>query len=168
MAGERDDRYEALGQVVEAAAVLEIALRMAYVALAGGGLAAIVAGGQEAHWLIDTCEILARRHSELSDDERDAIRVALRACREASHDRNRLVHDAWGMAVDGSAVTVASRTTSYEIAGRPWAIADIRQVAAGIAAAQQDLLSSVEDALGPAALQTAQRQLAADAQGRHP
>jgi hypothetical protein len=166
MAGGGDDRYEALGRVVEAAAVMEIALRMAYCALTGGEYAALVADGQEAHWLIDSCDVVARHHGELNQASRDAIRQALRACRDASRDRNRLVHDAWNLTADGRPVTVASRARSYEIAGRPWAVDDIKAVAAGIAAAQRELLGSVEDALGPDRLDAARHELAAGARDR--
>jgi hypothetical protein len=46
------DRYSALGQVVEMAAVMEVSLQMAFCALLGSKYAAVVAGSQEAHWLI--------------------------------------------------------------------------------------------------------------------
>jgi hypothetical protein len=41
------DRYYALGQVVEMAAVMEIALRMAFCALVGSKYAAVVAGARK-------------------------------------------------------------------------------------------------------------------------
>jgi hypothetical protein len=163
-----DERYDALGSVVERAAVMEVALRLAFCALAGGQYAAVIAGGQEAHWLIDTCEVIARHHTELPHEQVEAIRLALRACREASRDRNRLVHDAWGAGPDGAPVTVASAVRSYEVTGRPWAIADIRAVAAAIVVAQQDLLTSVEEALGPASLDAARHLLATDTRERRP
>jgi hypothetical protein len=163
-----DERYEALGQVVELAAVMEISLRLAFCVLAGGQYAAVVAGGQEAHWLIDTCDVLVRQHLELTQPERDAIHLALRACREASHDRNRLVHDAWALDGGGAPVTVSSQSRTYQVAGRPWTTAGILAVAAAIALAQRDLLSSVEQAFGPAGLTQAQQLLAADTRQRRP
>ena len=168
MAEVRDERYEALGRVVEMAAVMEISLRLAFCALAGGPYAAVIAGGQEAHWLIDNCETVARHHTELRQEQIDAIRQAVRACREASRDRNRLVHDAWGPGQDGPPVTVASAARTYRVAGRPWLIDDIRAVADVIGKAQRDLLTSVEEALGSASLQTAQQLLAIDTSERRP
>ncbi len=168
MAEVNDERYHALGQVVEMAAVMEIALRMAFCALVGGKYSAVVAGGQEAHWLIDTCEVLLRHHTELPESRRDAIHVALRACRDASRDRNRLVHDAWGTDSDSVPVAAVSDRRSYQVTGRPWTITDIRVVAAAIGQAQRDLLTSVEDALGTASLQLAQQLLAVDTRERRP
>ena len=43
----RDDRYYALGQLVETAAVMEIALRLTFCVLVGGKYAAVVGGEQE-------------------------------------------------------------------------------------------------------------------------
>jgi hypothetical protein len=80
-----DDRYAALGQVVETAAIMEISLRMAFCALLGGPYAAVVASRQETHWLIENCEAIARQHAEVPQAGRDAILHALRACRQANH-----------------------------------------------------------------------------------
>jgi hypothetical protein len=142
-----DDRYAALGQVVEMAAIMEISLRMAFGALVGGPYAAVVASRQETHWLIENCEAVARR---------DAILHALRACRQANHDRNRLVHDAWGTGPGGGAVVVRSARRSYEIAGPAWDAGQIAVVAAAITAAQAALLTAIEDALGADRLLPAQ------------
>jgi hypothetical protein len=147
---------------------MEFSLRMVFCVLIGGEYAAVVAGGQEAHWLIDTCEILLRHHLEVPQDRRDAIRFALHACRDASHYRNRLVHEAWGTTADGDPVTVTSASRSYQVAGRSWSMKDIGAVAEAIAQAQRDLLSSVEEALGPARLEEARRLLASDTRERRP
>ncbi|HEY2285245.1 MAG TPA: hypothetical protein VGH88_05835 [Streptosporangiaceae bacterium] len=151
-----DDRYAALGQVVEMAAIMEISLRMAFGALVGGPYAAVVASRQETHWLIENCEAVARRHAELPQARRDAILHALRACRQANHDRNRLVHDAWGTGPGGGAVVVRSARRSYEIAGPAWDAGQIAVVAAAITAAQAALLTAIEDALGADRLLPAQ------------
>jgi hypothetical protein len=143
-----DDRYAALGQVVEAAAVMEIALRMAFGALVGGPYAPVVASHQEAHWLIENCEAVTRRHAELPQSRRDAVLHALRACRQANRDRNRLVHDAWGTGPGGGPVTVRSAAHSYEITGPAWDAGQIAEVAAAIAGARALLLTAIEDALG--------------------
>jgi hypothetical protein len=147
-----DDRYAALGQVVETAAIMEISLRMAFGALLGGRYAAVVASRQETHWLIENCEAVARQHAELPQARRDAIAHALRACRQANHDRNRLVHDAWGTGPGGGPVVIRSARRSYEIAGPAWDAGQIAAVAAAISGAQALLLAAIEDALGPGSL----------------
>jgi hypothetical protein len=147
-----DDRYAALGQVVETAAIMEISLRMAFSALLGGPYAAVVASRQETHWLIENCEAVARQHAELPQAQRDAILRALRACRQANYDRNRLVHDAWGTGPAGTRVVIRSPRRTYEIAGPAWDAAQITAVAAAITGAQALLLAAVEDALGPGRL----------------
>jgi hypothetical protein len=147
-----DDRYAALGQVVETAAIMEISLRMAFGALLGGRYAAVVASRQETHWLIENCEAVARQHAELPQARREAIAHALRACRQANHDRNRLVHDAWGTGPGGGPVVIRSARRSYEIAGPAWDAGQIAAVAAAISGAQALLLAAIEDALGPGSL----------------
>jgi hypothetical protein len=147
-----DDRYAALGQVVETAAILEISLRMAFCALLGGRYAAVVARRQETHWLIENCEAIVRQHGELPQGRRDAILHALHACRQANHDRNQLVHDAWGTGPQGAPVVIRSARRSYQIGGRAWEAGQISAVAAAIAAAQGLLLTAIEDALGPDSL----------------
>jgi hypothetical protein len=143
-----DDRYVALGRVVETAAIMEISLRMAFGALLGGPYAAVVASRQETHWLIENCEAVTRAHAELPQARRDEILHALRACRQANHDRNRLVHEAWGTGPGGAPVTVRGAGRSYEITGPVWDAGQIAAVAAAISGAQALLLAAIEDALG--------------------
>lgn len=162
-----DDRFCALGQVVERAAVMEIALRMAFCALIGGRYAAVVAASQETHWLIENCDAVARRHEEIPADQREEIRAALRACREANHDRNRLVHEAWGTRPGGTPAAMRSVRHSYQITGRMWSLEEIRATADAMLGAQQDLLAAIEDALGPGSLQAAAHLLGAETDG-HP
>src|SRR5262245_56500392 len=131
-----DVRFEALGQVVEGAAVMEIALRIAFCTLVGGGYAATVASNQETHWLIENCDAVVRRHGEITAEQRDAIRTALQACRQANRDRNRLVHEAWGTGPHGAPVALQSLRRSYQIAGREWTVAQIRDAAQAISGAQ--------------------------------
>jgi hypothetical protein len=159
----QDDRFYALGQVVEQAAVMEIALRMAFCALIGGKHAAVVAASQETHWLIENCDALARRREETPADRREEIRAALRACRQANRDRNRLVHEAWGTGPDGGPTAMQSPGHSYQITGRLWSAESIRATAAAMLSAQQALLAAIEDALGPGSLEAAERLLAAEA-----
>jgi hypothetical protein len=157
----RDDRYYALGRLVETAAVMEIALRLAFCVLVGGKYAAVVAAEQETHWLIETCDDVTRDHDDLPVPQREAIRAALRACREANRDRNRLVHDAWGTGPDGTPATFSGGQQSYQISGRVWNITQIQTAADAIASAQHVLLAAIEDSLGLSSVRAAEQQLAA-------
>jgi hypothetical protein len=161
-----DARYAALGRLVELAAVMEIALRLAFCVLIGSRYAAVVAGGQETHWLINNCDAIARHHDDLSDPHRETIRAALHACREANRDRNRLVHDAWGTEADGEPAVLHGEQRSYQIAGRAWTIAEIQAVADAIASAERNLMGAVEEALGASSMRMAQQLLAADSAER--
>jgi len=158
----QDGRYAALGQLVEEAALMEIALRMAFCALMGSDYAVVVAGGQETHWLIENCDALARRRPDLTATQREGIRSALHACREANRDRNRLVHDAWGTGPDGAPASLRGGQGNYQITGRTWTTAAIRAVGDAIASGQRALLEAVEQALGAASVRLASQQLAAD------
>jgi hypothetical protein len=158
-----DERFDALGQVVERAAVMEIALRMAFCALVGGRYAAVIAGSQETHWLIENCDAVVRQHDELPGEQRNAVRAALQACRQANRDRNRLVHEAWGTGVPGAPSVLETVCHGYRMAGRDWTIAQIREAAAAISGAQQALLAAIEAAFAPGSLEAAGRLLAADA-----
>jgi hypothetical protein len=157
-----DSRYEALGQLVEAAAVMEIALRMAFCVLIGSDFAAVVAGGQETHWLIENSDAIALQRADLTPPQRETIRAALHACRVANRDRNRLVHDAWGTGPGGAPASLRGGQDSYEITGRTWATPAIRAAGDAIAGAQRDLLAAVEGAFGTRSVRTAGQQLAAD------
>jgi hypothetical protein len=161
-----DARYAALGQLVEAAAVMEIALQMAFCVLIGSDYAAVVAGGQETHWLLENCEGIARHREDLSETQRETIRAGLRACRDANRDRNRLVHDAWGTGPDGAPASLYGGQGSYQITGRAWTTPDIRAVADAIGSAQRALLAAIEDAAGSGRVRAAALQLAADAAER--
>jgi hypothetical protein len=158
-----DGRYAALGRLVELAALMEIALRMAFCVLIGSTYAAVVAGGQETHWLIDNCDAIVRHRRDLSEAQLETIRAALRACRDANRDRNRLVHDAWGTDADGGPASLTGGQGSYPVTGRAWTTAEIQAVADAIGSAQRALLAAIEDALGPGAMRSAQQLLAADA-----
>jgi hypothetical protein len=148
----QDDRYFALGQVVETAAVMEISLRMAFCALMNSEYAGVVAENQETHWLTESCDLLTRHHRALQRDQQNAIHAALQSCREANRARNRLVHDAWGTSPDGAPATIQTARGSYPIAGRAWTVGEIRTVADLIATAQNELLTAIEAALGTESL----------------
>jgi hypothetical protein len=155
-----DDRFCALGKVVERAAVMEIALRMAFCALIGGPYAAVVAVDQETHWLTENCDAVARRHEDIPADQRDRIRAALRACREANRDRNRLVHEAWGTGPGGTPVVMTSSRHSYQVTGRLLRVEEIQATAEAMLRAQHELLAAIEDALGSDTMQSVAQLLA--------
>lgn len=157
-----DTRYAALGQVVEAAAVMEIALRMTFCALIDSDYAAVVAGGQETHWLIENCDTIARHRPDLAVAQRGTIRAALQACRDANRDRNRLVHDAWGTGPDGTPAALLGGQGSYVITGRTWTTAAICAASDAIVGAQRSLLAAIEEALGTTRVRSAAQQMAAD------
>jgi len=161
-----DARYAALGRLVEMAAVMEIALRMAFCALIGSRYAAVVAGGQETHWLIENSDVIARHRDDLNEAQRETIRAALRACREANRDRNRLVHDAWGTDATGTPAAMRGELGSYQITGRAWTTAEIRAVADAIASAQRTLLAAIEETLGSGSMTMAEHLLATDSAER--
>jgi hypothetical protein len=158
-----DDRFCALGQVVERAAVMEIALRMAFCALIGGPYAAVVAVDQETHWLTENCDAVARKHDDIPVGQRERIRSALRACRDANRDRNRLVHEAWGTDPGGTPAAMASIRHSYQISGRLLRVEQIQATADAMLRAQQELLAAIEDAFGSDTLQAVARLLATEA-----
>lgn len=158
-----DRRFAALGLLVERAAVMEIALRLTFCALVGGRYAAVVAAGQETHWLIENCDAIVRQRGDIQPEQQDAIRTALRACRDANRDRNRLVHDAWGTGPDGAPAVMQSLRHSYQVGGREWTAEQILAGADGVAAAQHQLLTTAEDALGQSSLEAAGQLLAAEA-----
>jgi hypothetical protein len=114
----------------------------------------VVAASQETHWLIENCDAIARQHRELAQEQRGAIRHALRACRQANHDRNRLVHEAWGAEGDDAAPIPGPRR-SYQPGGPAWSTGEIRAVADAVISAQRDLLAAVAGALGPGSLDLA-------------
>jgi len=162
-----DDRYYALGQVVEMAAIMEISLRMAFCALAGTRYAAVIAREQETHWLIENSDAIVRHHDDLSEEQREAIRSGLRACQAANRDRNRLVHEAWGKEPGRAPTSIQSERESYRIVGRTWSAGEIRAVADAILKAQRALLTAIEDSLGPGSLKTADQLLAEDTDQHH-
>ena len=162
-----DNRFEALGQVVERAAVMEVALRMAFCTLVGGAYGAAIADSQDTHWLIENSDAVVRRHGEIPDEHRHAIRTALHACRQANRDRNKLVHEAWGNGAHDGPPALQGLCHSYRVAGRDWTVAQIRDAAEAISGAQHALLAAIEAAFGPGCLDAARQLLAAETAGDH-
>lgn len=90
-----DHLQHALGGVVLEAAYMERMLRASFSALIGSKYAAVVDGRLTAATLIDNCEQLTKYHTDIAEPAKSAMLAALRACRQVSHERNRVIHDAW-------------------------------------------------------------------------
>lgn len=89
-----------LGGVVLEAAYLERTLRTAFSALVGSKYAAVVDGRLMAAALIEDCEQITRYHTGITEPAKDTLLAALRACRLANKERNRVIHDTWAMRAD--------------------------------------------------------------------
>jgi hypothetical protein len=128
---------------------MEDCLRAGFCSLVGSKYAAVVAGGQGAQWLIDSCKAVARVHREISDDDRAAIIAALRRCSAANQRRNVLVHSlkAAGGATDGSFHTLKSRRGGHAYVRESWTTSDLAKAVAGLREATASLVEAIEDAL---------------------
>src|SRR3984893_9790728 len=87
-----DELRHALGGVVLEAAYLERTLRTAFSALVGSKYAAVVDGRRAAAGLLAACERIARYHTGLPEAAKEALLAALRTCRQANRERNRVIH----------------------------------------------------------------------------
>jgi hypothetical protein len=137
-----NDYVTALGRVVVSSATMEGLLREAFCSLVGGRFAAIVAGGQAVAWLIDQCEALTDAHKELPGASREAIRCALRLCREANGLRNDLVHGLKAPSEVGLD-TFRSRKNTDTFTVKTWTLSEIHAVSRGLAVAGFDLHAAI-------------------------
>src|SRR4029077_4216526 len=104
-------RHAALGEVIEASAVMEWVLRETFCSLVDSRFAKIVAGGQSVVWLIDTSAALVDAYAQMPAGARKAIKDTLAASRAANERRNHLVHGikSTTLTPDGSMHTLKSR-----------------------------------------------------------
>jgi hypothetical protein len=122
------DRRTALGALLDESAQLEYVLRMAFTALVGSKYAAVIAGGQDATWLIENCKAITKVHREIKDADRSAVLCALSACSQAYELRNRMVHDAWNPQDQaGRMHTSRSRRRSHVLVDTFRTVDDIRK-----------------------------------------
>jgi hypothetical protein len=146
------ERQVALGMVTEWSAMMEDVLRGAFCALVGSKYAAIVGGGQSVTWLREQCDALTKAHSEITAEQRKAIRAALVRCKAADEDRNALVHGVKTYSRedgDGGLRTLRSRFRQYEPQVRDWTPTTIHAAAQEMAEAGWDLFEAIEAAVGP-------------------
>jgi hypothetical protein len=143
------ERRKALGEVVEAAGILEMVLRVAFCALVGSKYSAIVAGGQDASWLLDNCSALVKANRELTQQGRQDILDILSRCRAAQTSRNRMIHDAWST----NDTQLRSPRRSYELNERPPVpVEEIKDVSQALHTGAADLTSTLIEQLGSDAL----------------
>ena len=151
----RKDLHAALGAVVEAAAALELSLRYKFCALIGSKYAAVVSAGKESAWLIDHCEAIVKVHREMDDDARHSLIAALRRCRQAMSQRNRLIHDAWAVLPTGQLGQLRSRRHSPAAEDRYVVYEEIIQIYCELVDAAADLGRSLVAAPGEGATDVA-------------
>jgi hypothetical protein len=144
-----DELQHALGGIVLEAAYLERTLRTAFSALVGSKYAAVVDGRMMAAALIEDCERITRYHTSLTGQAKDQVLAALRACREANTERNRVIHDTWATRPGSILVTLRGGRASRDVTVTAQTLAEARQVADQVAAAAEELKAAMTTALGP-------------------
>jgi|ERR1700722_10227642 len=144
-----DDLQHALGGVVLEAAYMERTLRASFSALVGSKYAAVVDGRLAAAALIDHCEHIARYHTELAEPARATVLRALRVCREVSHERNRVIHDAWAARPGSFMVTLRGDGSARHVTVTVRTPAEVRQLADRVGRAADELSDAMTAALGP-------------------
>ena len=143
-----DELRHALGGVVLEAAYLERTLRTAFSALVGSKYAAVVDGRLTAVALLEDCERITRYHTGLTEAAKEALLAALRGCRQANKERNRVIHDTWATRPGSSMVTLHDKRRSHDVLVTARTLAEVRQLADHLAGAADDLKAAMSAALG--------------------
>jgi hypothetical protein len=143
-----DELRHALGGVVLEAAYLERILRAAFSALVGSKYAAAVDGRLTAAALIEDCERITKYHTGITEQAKDALLTALRACRQANRDRNRVIHDTWATRPGSVMITLHDERRSHDVAVTARTLAEVRQLADQVADAADGLRAAMTTALG--------------------
>ena len=143
-----DELRHALGGVVLEAAYLERILRAAFSALVGSKYAAAVDGRLTAAALIEDCERITKYHTGITEQAKDALLTALRACRQANRDRNRVIHDTWATRPGSVMITLHDERRSHDVAVTAQTLAEVRQLADQVADAADGLRAAMTTALG--------------------
>jgi hypothetical protein len=143
-----DELRHALGGVVLEAAYLERILRAAFSALVGSKYAAAVDGRLTAAALIEDCERITKYHTGITEQAKDALLTALRACRQANRDRNRVIHDTWATRPGSGMITLHDERRSHDVAVTARTLAEVRQLADQVADAADGLRAAMTTALG--------------------
>jgi hypothetical protein len=143
-----DELRHALGDVVLEAAYLERTLRTAFSALVGSKYAAVVDGRLTAAALLEDCERLTRYHTGLPEPAKQTLLAALRACRQANKERNRVIHDTWATRPGTAMVTLHDERRSHDVLVTAHTLAEVRQLADQVAGAADELRAAMTTALG--------------------
>jgi hypothetical protein len=143
-----DELRHALGSVVLEAAYLERILRAAFSALVGSKYAAVVDGRLMAAALIEDCERITRYHTGITEQAKDALLTALRACRQANKERNRVIHDTWSTRPGSVMVTLRDERRAHDVTVTARTLAEVRQLADQVADAADHLRAAMTTALG--------------------
>ena len=122
-----DELRHALGGVVLEAAYLERTLRTAFSALVGSKYAAVVDGRLTAAALLEDCERITRYHTGLTQAAKEALLAALRACRQANRERNRVIHDTWATRPGSSMVTLHDERRSHDVLVTAHTLSEVRR-----------------------------------------
>jgi hypothetical protein len=143
-----DELRHALGGVVLEAAYLERTLRTAFSALVGSKYAAVVDGRLTAAALLEDCERITQYHTGLTRAAKEALLAALRACRQANKERNRVIHDTWATRPGSSMVTLHDERRSHDVLVTARTLSEVRQLADQVADAADGLRAAMTTALG--------------------
>jgi hypothetical protein len=143
-----DELRHALGGVVLEAAYLERMLRAAFSALVGSKYAAAVDGRLTAATLIEDCEQITRYHTGITEAAKDTVLTALRACRQANKERNRVIHDTWATRPGTVMVTLHDTRRSHDVMITARTLGEVRQIADQVADAADELRAAMTTALG--------------------
>jgi hypothetical protein len=143
-----DELRHALGGVVLEAAYLERILRAAFSALVGSKYAAVVDGRLTASSLIEDCERITRYHTGIAEPAKEALLAALRACRQANKERNRVIHDTWATRPGSVMVTLHDERRSHDVMVTARTLTEARQLADQVADAADELRAAMTGALG--------------------
>jgi hypothetical protein len=143
-----DELRHALGGVVLEAAYLERVLRAAFSALVGSKYAAVVDGRLMAAALIEDCEQITRYHTGIAESAKGTLLAALRACRQANKERNRVIHDTWATRPGSVMVTLHDKQRSHDVTITARTLTEVRQLADQVAEAADELKAAMTLALG--------------------
>jgi hypothetical protein len=143
-----DELRHALGGVVLEAAYLERILRAAFSALVGSKYAAVVDGRLTTAALIEDCERIIRYHTGIPERAKEALLTALRACRQANKERNRVIHDTWATRPGSAMVTLHEERRSHDVTITARTLNEVRRLADQVADAADELRTAMTTALG--------------------
>jgi hypothetical protein len=149
---ELDDLQRALGGVVLEASAMERALMAAFAALLGSKYAPVVDDHLTAHNLIETCEHVARVHTDIDVTAKASLAESLRASSAANTKRNRAIHDAWALRPGGALITLQTSHGAEEVPVTARTLPELWQVADDLGKAANDLTAAVTAAFGADAM----------------